>query len=154
VVVGAQVRAPISSSTPPAAPAAAPAGDEAVFLSDEAVIEEPKPTPVEPAPSAVSEEMVVSDGDFVREEDTRGFTRGGTSSGFGEDEIERESSYEAPVASEAPAVSDARRITVPIDLGKFPPSGKLKVTFEVRIELDEESKRSSRPTHGTIEHER
>jgi signal recognition particle receptor subunit beta len=143
--------APISISTPPAA---APAGDEAVFLSDEAVVEDPKPMPVEPAPSAASEEMVVSDGDFVREEDTRGFTRGGTSSGFGEDEIERESSYEAPVASEAPAVSDARRITVPIDLGKFPPSGKLKVTFEVRIELDEESKRSSRSTYDTIEHER
>jgi signal recognition particle receptor subunit beta len=144
--------APISTSTPQAgAPASS---DEAGFLSDAAVVEEPSPMPVEPAPSAAGEEMVASDSDFVREDDTRGFTRGGTTTGFGEDEIERESSYEAPGSDDGAVASGARRITVPIDLGKFPPSGRLKVTFEVRIELDEESKRSSRSFHGSIEHER
>jgi hypothetical protein len=96
---------------------------------------------VEAAPSAANEEMVLSDGDFIRENDG-GSAGGGATLGFHENEIERESSYEAPVAGGESVSSAARRITVPIDLGKFPPSGKLKVTFEVRIELDEEAKNS------------
>jgi signal recognition particle receptor subunit beta len=134
--------APISVSTPtPPAESPAAASDDAVFLSDAALVEEPAPPVVEAAPSAANEEMVLSDGDFIRENDG-GSAGGGATLGFQENEIERESSYEAPVAGGESVSSAARRITVPIDLGKFPPSGKLKVTFEVRIELDEEAKNS------------
>ena len=136
--------APISKSAPkgPAARNAPAAPAEPVFLPESAMIDEPSPMRVEPAPSAADEEMVLSDGDFVREGDSGPAPRAGSSSdaGFGADEIERESSYSYDDDSPGSAVtSDARRITVPIDLGKFPPSGKLKVTFEVRIELEEES---------------
>src|SRR5690349_13494192 len=138
--------APISKSKGgvPARPAPP---EEPVFLPENAVLEEPSPMRVEPAPSAVNEEMVLSDGDFVREGDSGPAPRAGSSSdsGFGADEIERESSYSYDDDSPGSGVtSDARRITVPIDLGKFPPSGKLKVTFEVRIELEDEPKGSKR----------
>jgi hypothetical protein len=62
---------------------------------------------------------------------------------FGADEIERESTYgdrdAAPVRPAASAMSvssETRQITVPIELGSLPPSGRLKLIFEVRIEVD------------------
>ncbi len=125
--------APISTSPPTSVPT-----EEAVFLDDKAVVEEEAPATLEAAPSAADEELVVGDGDFIREGD-QGSARSESVLGFKEDEIERESSYEAPSATSGAVTSDARRITVPIDLGQFPPSGKLRVTFEVRIELDEEA---------------
>ena len=119
--------APISNTAP-----AAPVAAEPQFLPENAVLEEPSPIRVEPAPSAADEALVLNDADFVREGDE------GPAAGAG-DGFEREASYEYREGHEGD-VSNARRITVPIDLGKFPPSGKLKVTFEVRIELDEEPK--------------
>ena len=138
--------APISNKAPAApAPAARPSAPaEPEFLPENAVFEEPSPPRMEAAPSAAREDMVLSDSDFVREGDSGPASRAHNLSddGFGADEIERESSYTADRGGDV--ASDARRITVPIDLGKFPPSGKLKVTFEVRIELEEESKGSSK----------
>jgi signal recognition particle receptor subunit beta len=134
--------APISSLAPSIeepSPLAAPAAPE--FLPEDAVLEETPAESVVPAPSAADEAMVLSDADFVREEDHGPAPRASTSDDvFGDDEIERETSYEAFDGAPSSVASDARRITVPIDLGKFPPSGKLKVTFEVRIELEEEPK--------------
>lgn len=146
--------APISKSAPTAmAPGAsnAPAPPaEPVFLPESALIEEPSPMRVEPAPSAADEELVLSDGDFVREGDAGPASRAGND-GFAADEIERESSYEYRGESDSEVASGARRITVPIDLGKFPPSGKLKVTFEVRIELEEEPKGAAKRRAGNSE---
>jgi signal recognition particle receptor subunit beta len=138
----AAAETPISPSTP-AAPATGPAASDEVFLPENAAIEEPSPMRVEPAPSAADEEMVLSDSDFVREGGEGSASRAG-GTGFGEDEIERESSYDSSGRGGDAVASDARRITVPIDLGKFPPSGKLKVTFEVRIELEEDVKGSKK----------
>lgn len=143
--------APISKSAPtthapvafrvPAVPV------EPEFLPENAVLEEPAPMRVEPAPSAADEDLVLSDSDFVREGDAGPASRAATD-GFASDEIERESSYESRESSDTEVASSARRITVPIDLGKFPPSGKLKVTFEVRIELEEEPKGATKRRAG------
>jgi signal recognition particle receptor subunit beta len=132
--------APISKSAPkkPAAPA------EPAFLPENALLDEPSPMRVEPAPSAGDEDMVLTDGDFVREGDAGPASAGGAE--FVAGEIERESSYSYSDRDGGEVTSDARRITVPIDLGKFPPSGKLKVTFEVRIELEEEPKSGAKRT--------
>ncbi len=135
--------APVASSVP-----AAPV--EPVFLPENAVLEEPSPMRVEPAPRVADEELVLSDGDFVRDGDGGPASRGAEES-FGADEIERDASYEYREGSESESVSSARRITVPIDLGKFPPSGKLKVTFEVRIELEEEPKGATKRRAGKSE---
>lgn len=99
---------------------------------------------VEPAPSAADEALVLNDADFVREGDA------GPASRSGGDGFERDASYEYREGHEGD-ISNARRITVPIDLGKFPPSGKLKVTFEVRIELDEEPKTTSKKKKANSE---
>jgi signal recognition particle receptor subunit beta len=135
--------APISKSAPkPSAPRAPDVPAEPAFIPENAVLDEPSPMRMEPAPSAVDDGMVLSDSDFVREGDSGPASRG--RDGFGADEIERDSSYSYSDRQGGEVTSDARRITVPIDLGKFPPSGKLKVTFEVRIELEEEPKSGSK----------
>lgn len=129
---------PISHSAPKAAAKAPVAPQEEVFLPENAVVEEPSPMFVEPAPSAADEAMVLSDSDFVREGGEVSAARASNDGNDG-DGFERDRSYDASRGGDSVA-SDARRITVPIDLGKFPPSGKLKVTFEVRIELEEDVK--------------
>ncbi len=143
--------APISKSAPtthaPVAFSARAVPVEPEFLPENAVLEEPAPMRVEPAPSAADEDLVLSDSDFVREGDAGPASRAATD-GFASDEIERESSYESRESSDTEVASSARRITVPIDLGKFPPSGKLKVTFEVRIELEEEPKGATKRRAG------
>ncbi len=143
--------APISKSAPtthaPVAFSATAVPVEPEFLPENAVLEEPAPMRVEPAPSAADEDLVLSDSDFVREGDAGPASRAATD-GFASDEIERESSYESRESSDTEVASSARRITVPIDLGKFPPSGKLKVTFEVRIELEEEPKGATKRRAG------
>ena len=57
---------------------------------------------------------------------------------FGAGEIEREASYGGHSGVEVHSPSaDTRQITVPIELGSLPPSGRLKVVFEVRIEVEQ-----------------
>jgi signal recognition particle receptor subunit beta len=70
--------------------------------------------------------------------------------GFSADELEREADFgAAPATSKVPSVvgGDARTVTVPIDLGSLP-SGRVRLVFEVRIEVDAETsggrKKSSR----------
>ena len=60
---------------------------------------------------------------------------------FSADEIERESTYSGRSSGaevHSPS-ADTRQITVPIELGSLPPSGRLKVIFEVRIEVEQGS---------------
>ncbi len=137
-----------STGRAPAAPRVPEAPVEPVFLPEDAVLDEPSPMRVEPAPTAANEELVLNDSDFVREDGSVSGSRG-PDGGFGAGEIERESSYEDEPRSPGSVTSDARRITVPIDLGKFPPSGKLKVTFEVHIELEEEAPSARRRSGGS-----
>ena len=58
---------------------------------------------------------------------------------FGVGEIEREASYGSRGAEVRSPSSDTRQISVPIDLGALPPSGRLKLIFEVRIEVEPDS---------------
>jgi signal recognition particle receptor subunit beta len=57
---------------------------------------------------------------------------------FGAGEIERESTYggRSDVEVRSPS-ADTRQITVPIELGSLPASGRLKVVFEVHIEIEQ-----------------
>ena len=56
--------------------------------------------------------------------------------GFSAGEIERESTYGGRSSSHVESTSgDTRQITVPIELASLPASGKLKLVFEVRIEI-------------------
>jgi signal recognition particle receptor subunit beta len=137
-----------STGRAPAAPSVPDAPVEPVFLPESAVVDEPSPMRMEPAPSASHEEMVLDNSDFVRE-DGGPAASSAVDEGFGVGEIERESSYEEEPRSSGSVTSDARRITVPIDLGKFPPSGKLKVTFEVHIQLDEEAPAARKRSGGS-----
>ena len=71
--------------------------------------------------------------------------------GFSAGEIEREADYGSRIEASASAVvpsGDARTVSVPIDLGSLP-SGRVRLVFEIRIEVDAESagkstKKSSR----------
>ncbi|MGH7682123.1 MAG: hypothetical protein ACRENN_09065, partial [Candidatus Eiseniibacteriota bacterium] len=56
---------------------------------------------------------------------------------FGDGEIEREASYGSRGVEVRSPSADTRQISVPIDLGQLPPSGRLRVVFEVRIEVEE-----------------
>jgi hypothetical protein len=58
---------------------------------------------------------------------------------FGVGEIEREASYGSRGVEVRSSASDTRQISVPIDLGALPPSGRLRVIFEVRVEVEPES---------------
>jgi hypothetical protein len=58
---------------------------------------------------------------------------------FGDGEIEREASYGSRGVEVRSPSSDTRQISIPIDLGAVPASGRLKVIFEVRIEVEPES---------------
>ena len=61
--------------------------------------------------------------------------------GFSADELEREADFGSSSSpSPVPSVAggDARTVTVPIDLGSLP-SGRVRLVFEVRIEVDAET---------------
>ena len=108
----------------------------------------PAPAPVEPAPfggesvtsftppaSMQPDETVLTSDDLMpiseskpRRDDDLGFSAG---------EIEREASFgsKQAVAVSSPS-PDTRAITVPIDLGSLPSSGRLKIVLEVRLEIE------------------
>jgi hypothetical protein len=124
------------------------------ILPEDVLIEEPAPapapvpsyvernpfaeTPVEPAPTAAEEPMVLSDDDIVLEREEPQIVRAADGDMFEAGEIERESSYEAERSKQA-AASAGQTITVPIDLGSLPASGRIKVTFQIQVEVVEES---------------
>ena len=135
---------------------AAPRGKLMQFLkrgkSQEAPAPEPAPMPaappvLEPAPFAAEptgtftppasmqpDETVLTSDDLMpisesksRREDDAGFTAG---------EIEREASFTSKGVTVTSPSPDTRAITVPIDLGSLPSSGRLKLVLEVRLEIE------------------
>ena len=108
-------------------------------------------TPIEAAPSAAEEPMVLSDEDLVFERDPEPeIVRAADDRGavFEAGEIERESSYQAD-RSLGRATSENGTITVPIDLGSVPASGRIKVTFQIQVEVVEEEKPKRRKQNHT-----
>jgi len=132
------------------------------ILPEDVLVEEPAPapvqsyvernpfaeTPVEPAPTVEEEPMVLSDDDIVLEREEPQIVRASDSDTFEAGEIERESSYEADRSSRK-ASSDGQTITVPIDLGSFPASGRIKVTFQIQVEVVEDTTPKRRKQNHT-----
>jgi len=131
------------------------------ILPEDVLVEEPAPgpmhyvernpfaeAPVEPAPTVEEEPMVLSDEDVVLEHEEPEIVRAADDSTFQAGEIERESSYEAD-RSMARATSEGGTITVPIDLGSVPASGRIRVTFQIQVEVVEESTPKRRKQNHT-----
>ena len=107
--------------------------------------------PIEAAPSVAEEPMVLSDEDLVLERDPEPeIVRAADdrSAVFEAGEIERESSYQAD-RSLGRATSENGTITVPIDLGSVPASGRIKVTFQIQVEVVEDEKPKRRKQNHT-----
>jgi len=106
------------------------------MLSEDSLVEESlsggaftPPTSMQPDEGVLTQEDLVPirEPAITRQDDSPGFTAG---------EIERESTYSSRSSSLVESTSgDTRQITVPIELGSLPASGRLKVVFEVRIEV-------------------
>jgi signal recognition particle receptor subunit beta len=135
-----------------AAPAQPARAEEPPMLPEDALVEQAEPAPqafLEPTPfkehpvvvPPVADEPILTGDDFVLERDEPRASRGRDDDGALSDfEIERESTYEANRG--ASVASDGRSITVPIDLGSLPKSGRILVTFEIKVEVVEESARA------------
>ncbi|HLQ65799.1 MAG TPA: ADP-ribosylation factor-like protein [Candidatus Limnocylindrales bacterium] len=138
---------------------------EAPMLSEDDLLDEAPPTPMEPTPfrehpvvpgpSAREEPMVLSDQDLVIEREESRIVRSRDEDGvLSEAEIERESSYESERSSSSSGSSaGGKSIVVPIDLGSFPKSGRLRVTFEFTIDVVEESAPRPRAKGRTRDHD-
>ena len=122
----------------PEKPGRAPA-EEAPMLSDDSLVEESlSGGAFKPPASMQPDETVLTSEDLVpirepvitRHEEAE-------PAGFSAGEIERESTYGGGRSSSVveSTSGDTRQITVPIELGQLPSSGRLKVVFEVRIEV-------------------
>jgi signal recognition particle receptor subunit beta len=126
---------------PPEKPGRAPA-EEAPLLSEDSLVEESlSGGAFKPPASMQPDETVLTSEDLVpirepvisRQEDSE--------PGFSAGEIERESTYgggRSSSSSHVESSGDTRQITVPIELGPLP-SGRLKLVFEVRIEVMDSS---------------
>jgi len=68
---------------------------------------------------------------------------------FAAGEIEREASYGSRGVEVRSPSADTRQISVPIDLGQLPPSGRLRVVFEVRIEVEDAGKKGKSAGRGS-----
>jgi signal recognition particle receptor subunit beta len=107
--------------------------------------------PFTPPSSMQPDETVLTSDDLIPLGGAQRHKKSDPDPGFSADELEREADFSAPPpTSKAPSVTggDARTVTVPIDLGSLP-SGRVRLVFEVRIEVDAEtsdgrSKKSSR----------
>jgi signal recognition particle receptor subunit beta len=123
----------------PVRPAPAPEHEEAPMLSDEIVLEQAPPGLSDYEPGTVSQsEIVLSQEDLVPERPVPQIVKQGDDSAFSAGEIEREANYGSgsnAYTVEAPS-GDTRQITLPIQLGSLPASGRLKLVFEVRIEVE------------------
>jgi len=130
---------------PPAAPPAV-VEEEAPLLTDDDLVEE-SPAPIAGSvpdarrPQNAEEELTLDEKDFVRQEsmgrapaEPRGgasdFTRG--TDAMSPRLAPRSAAVEA-TAGESP---DVHRINVPVDLGELPASGRVTLTFEIRIQVD------------------
>ena len=121
--------------TPP--PAMAP--DETVLTQDDLI---PLPTAGRPAPSLAPEPEIVRQPEpqIVRQPEPQIRRHEDSDGVFTAGEIERESEYSAGgrdlVASGS---GETRQISVPIDLSSLPSNGRIRLVFEVRIEVEPNS---------------
>jgi signal recognition particle receptor subunit beta len=140
------------------APAPPPeTAEEAPLLSEDDLLEE-APTPAaEPAadvrrPQNAEEELTLDEQDFVRQEsmgaDERPVARGGGGSRAGAQAPAPRPAPRAATVEPARGDSDVRRITVPIDLGELPSSGRVTLTFEVRIQVEPSGSKRLERRHG------
>jgi hypothetical protein len=133
---------------PPNAEPVIPAGpvEAAPLLADADLLEEAAPLAraevEERRPANAEEELTLDESDLVRQEGPGGpageqFKRPGAGGGGAEPFTSRPRSRAVEGTAGAPVASgDVRRITVPIDLGALPATGRLTLTFEVRIQVD------------------
>ncbi len=147
---------PAGPFTPP--PSMQP--DDAVLTSEDLVpIHEPEQRPAarahrEPQIVRQPEPQIVRQPEpqIVRQPEPQISHDSGPEPVFGADEIERESTYSGRSGVEVRSPSaDTRQITIPIELGSLPPSGRLKVVFEVRIEVEQgtpSAKKGKQPVRG------
>jgi hypothetical protein len=127
----------------PAPQEAAPSLEDAPMLSDDLVMEEPsagRASGYEPAALA-ADEAVITRQDLVPERPLPNLVSEDSDSEFSAGEIERESTYGDRPSDPRVGSPDAetRQVTVPIQLGSLPASGRLKLVFEVRIEVESDS---------------
>jgi signal recognition particle receptor subunit beta len=128
----------------PARRAPAPEPEEAPMLSDEIVLEQAPPSLSRYEPSGPGqEEVVLTQADLVPERPVPEFVKQSEDASFSAGEIEREATYGSSASTSSHTVeatsADTRQITVPIELGSLPPSGRLKLVFEVRIEVESDA---------------
>ncbi len=131
--------APAAEPTPAPRRAPAPMPEEAPMLSDEMVLEAAPPTlGYEPSTLAAGDGVLTQE-DLVPERPVPQILKGDDSA-FSAGEIERESTYGTKSSELSVAASgETRTISVPIQLGSLPASGRLKLVFEVRIEVESDS---------------
>lgn len=133
---------PEPAAPPPAPPAAAP------FVAEPAPLAAaPLGGAFTPPASMQPDETVLTSDDLIPMESSS--TRGRDDEpGFSAGEIEREASYGSRGVTVASPSSDTRAITVPIDLGAIPASGRLKLVFEVRLEIEPSADGKTGGTRG------
>jgi hypothetical protein len=120
----------------PERPTRAPA-EEAPMLSEDSLVEESlSGGAFKPPASMQPDETVLTKEDLVPIREPVITRQDDADPGFSVGEIERESTYSTRSSSLGePTSGDTRQITVPIELGPLPASGRLKLVFEVRIEV-------------------
>jgi len=121
---------------PARGPERAPA-EEIPMLSDDSLVEESlSGGAFKPPASMQPDEGVLTQEDLVPIREPVITRRDDSGPAFDVGEIEREASYGGRSSSSLVETSgDTRQITVPIELGSLPASGKIKIVFEVRIEV-------------------
>jgi len=121
---------------PARVPEKAPA-EEIPMLSDDSLVEESlSGGAFKPPASMQPDEGVLTQEDLVPIREPVITRQEESGPAFAADEIERDASYGGRSSSSLVESSgDTRQITVPIELGSLPASGKIKVVFEVRIEV-------------------
>jgi signal recognition particle receptor subunit beta len=121
--------------------------EEAPLLSDDDLLEEAPAPAVEAVadphrPQNAEEELTLDEQDFVRQEsmgaeNAKAPRGGGSGIKTGADAMApRPAPRAAAVETTDEGVSDIRRITVPVDLGALPSSGRATLTFEIRIQVE------------------
>ena len=121
---------------PARAPEKAPA-EEIPMLSEDSLVEESlSGGAFKPPASMQPDEGVLTKEDLVPIREPVITRQDDSGSAFAADEIEREASYGGRSSSSLVESSGGtRQITVPIELASLPASGKIKLVFEVRIEV-------------------
>jgi mutual gliding-motility protein MglA len=142
--------APASASEKPGR---APA-EEAPMLSDDSLVEESlSGGAFKPPASMQPDETVLTSEDLVPIREPVISHQEDSDHGFSAGEIERESTYGGRSSSLVESSGDTRQITVPIELGSLPASGRIKLVFEVRIEVVDsnapDSKRGKKSSRGS-----